>query len=147
MNQNKYILEAINEAKKAFAKDEVPVGAVIVRNNEIISKAHNLVISKNDPTAHAETLAIKEAAKLLGTPRLDDCDIYITLEPCAMCTATISLAKIKRIFYCLDDKKFGCVESNQTLYKDNSYFKPEIYSGINSEESKKLLQKFFKDKR
>ena len=147
MKENKYIIEALKEAKKALLKNEVPVGAVIVKNNKIISRAHNLVITKNDPTAHAEILVVKQACKKLQTPRLDDCDIYITLEPCAMCSATISLSKIRRIFYCLNDKKFGCVESNQTLYKDNSYYKPDIYSNINPSLSMDLLQKFFKNKR
>lgn len=147
MNQNKYISEAIKEAKKAASKNEVPVGAVIVKENKIISRAHNLVISKNDPTAHAEILAIKKASKKLKTSRLDDCDLYVTLEPCGMCSATISLAKIARVFYSLADKKFGCVESNQALYNINCYFKPEIYSNINPSKSRDLLQEFFKHKR
>lgn len=147
MKENQFIKEALKEAQKAFKKNEVPVGAVITKNNQIISKAHNLVISKNDPTAHAEILAIKAASKKLGTPRLDDCDIYITLEPCAMCTAVISLSKIKRIFYCLNDEKFGAVESNPSIYNNSSYFKPEIYSNINPQNSKSLLQSFFQNKR
>lgn len=147
MKENNFIQEALDEAKKALTKNEVPVGAVIVKNNKIISQAHNLVITLNDPTAHAENLAIKLAAKKLGTSRLDDCDIYITLEPCAMCSAIISLARIKRIYYCLNDKKFGAIESNPFIYTNNAYFKPEIYSNINPKESKNLLQQFFQDKR
>ena len=147
MKENQFIQAALEEAKKALQKNEVPVGAIITKNNEIISRAHNLVIAKNDPSAHAEMLAIKSATKILGTHRLDDCDIYITLEPCAMCSGAISLARIKRIFYCLNDEKFGALESNPAIYTNSAYFRPEIYSNINSNESKALLQKFFQDKR
>jgi tRNA(adenine34) deaminase len=147
VKENIFIKEALEEAKKALTKNEVPVGAVIVKNNKIISRAHNLVVALNDPTAHAEMLVIKDAAKKLGTPRLDDCDIYITLEPCAMCTAAISLAKIKRIFYCVNDEKFGAIESNPFFYNGSAYFRPESYSNINSEESQILLRQFFQNKR
>lgn len=142
------MIEAINQAKIAFEKDEVPVGAVLVENGEIIAKSHNLNISLNDPTGHAEILVLREAAKIKNSPRLDGCDLYVTLEPCAMCAAAIALARIKRVYYAASDEKFGAVENGARIFHSSScHHQPEIYSGINEEESKNLLQSFFKSKR
>jgi tRNA(adenine34) deaminase len=139
---------ALKQAKIAFAKDEVPVGAVIVENGQIIAATHNQNRTLNDPTAHAEILALKQAAEFKKSPRLDGCDLYVTLEPCAMCAAASSLAKIRRIYYAASDKKFGAVENGIKFFSSEScFFKPEIYSGFFEEDSKKLLLDFFKSKR
>jgi tRNA(adenine34) deaminase len=139
---------ALDQAKIAFAKDEVPVGAVIVENGKVIAKAYNQNRFLNDPTAHAEILAIRMAAEFKKSSRLDGCDLYVTLEPCAMCAAAISLAKIKRLYYAASDKKFGAVENGLNFFASEScFFKPEIYHGFFEEESKKMLLDFFKSKR
>ena len=98
-NRNFFMQEGIREAKEAYERDSVPVGAVIIRSNKIISKAGNEVIKRHDPTAHAEILAIRHAASLIKSEFLDDCEIYVTLEPCAMCAQAISLARIKRLYF------------------------------------------------
>ena len=140
--------EALNQAKIAYENDEVPVGAVIVKDGQIIAKAHNQNRKLNDPTAHAEILALREAAKNANHHRLDDHDIYITLEPCLMCASAISLAKIKRVYFAAHDEKFGAIESNPgILQAQNSYNRFEIYSKIGQNDSKLLLQKFFTKKR
>ncbi len=139
---------ALRKAKIAFKKDEVPVGAVIVENGKIIASAHNCNLTKKDPTAHAEILTLRKAAKIKGSSRLDGCDLYVTLEPCAMCAAAIALARIRRVYYAASDIKFGAVENGARIFSSSSCFhQPEIYSGILEEESKKLLQDFFKSKR
>lgn len=139
---------ALAQARLAFEKDEVPVGAVVVENGKIISSAHNCNLTKKDPTAHAEILTLRQASEIKGTSRLDDCDLYVTLEPCAMCAAAISLSRIRRIYYAASDKKFGAVENGARIFSSSScHHQPEIYSGISEEESKKLLQDFFRMKR
>lgn len=139
---------AILQAKQAFAIDEVPIGAVIVKNHQIIAKAYNRNITDHNPLNHCELIALQQASKKLLSWRLDDCDIYITTEPCAMCLGAISMARIKRIYYAVAEPKFGAIESNQNFFKNYpAYFKPEIYSAINEEESRELLQMFFQKKR
>lgn len=136
--------EALLQAKLAAEKDEIPVGAVVVHENKIIAKAHNSNRQLCDATAHAEILAIRQACQQNQSHRLDDCDIYITLEPCFMCLAAISLARIRRIYYGANDAKFGAIESSsQIFHAASGYQQLEIYSGINSQESIELLQKFF----
>lgn len=145
---SKFMQEALLQAKIAFEKNEVPVGCVITLDNKIIAKSHNLTKANLDQTAHAEIIAIKSACNILKSSTLEKCDIYITLEPCPMCLMAISYARIKRIYYGANDGKFGAVESNPLFsFKNLAIFKGEIYSGINAEESKSLLQQFFKDKR
>jgi tRNA(adenine34) deaminase len=140
--------EALKQAKIAFENDEVPVGAIIVENGKIIASAFNQNLTLKDPTAHAEILALRAAAKIKNSARLDECDIYVTLEPCNMCAAAISLARIKRVYYSLSDEKFGAVENGTRFFSNPScHHKPEIYSGIAESESKNLLQTFFKNKR
>ncbi len=142
------MLEALQQARLAFAADEVPVGAIVTCNGKIIAKAFNQNIALKDPTAHAEILALRQASKIKNSHRLDDCDLYVTLEPCAMCAAAISWAKIRKIYYGASDEKFGAIESKMNLFNESSFYhKPEIYSGIGAEESKKLMQDFFKKKR
>ncbi len=148
MKKNQFMQEALKMAKLAFKKDEVPVGAVIVENGKIIAKAHNKNLTLTDPTAHAEILSLRKAAKIKGSSNLSNCDIYVTLEPCAMCAAAISLAKIKRIYYGASEKKFGAIESGIKLFSANScYHRPEVYSAISETESKELMVNFFKNKR
>ena len=106
-----FMREALKEAKKAYKKNEVPVGAVVVYNNKIIAKAHNLNITTNDPTAHAEILALKKASKILRNYRLPDCEMYTTLEPCPMCAGAMVYARIKRLVYATEDPKSGCCKS------------------------------------
>ena len=140
--------EALKQAQIAFEKDEVPVGAVIVENGKILAKSHNGNRTSNDPTAHAEILALREAAKIKNSPRLDECDLYVTLEPCAMCAAAIALSRIRRVYFAAADKKFGAVENNIHFFKSSACFhQPEVYSGIDEEESINLLKSFFQKKR
>jgi len=142
------MLQALELAKKAFNSNETPVGCVIVENNQIISSAHNETISNNSLLAHAEILAIQIACQKKHSSRLENCEIYITLEPCPMCLSAISFVKIKKIYYGANDLKFGAVESNPLFsLKNLALHKPEIYSGINSQESINLLTDFFKNKR
>ena len=144
MKKNQFMERALEQAKLALKHDEVPVGSVIVRNNKIISQNFNQNRRLNDPCAHAEILALKEASQITGSARLDDCDLYVTLEPCMMCFGAISWAKIRNLYFAASDEKFGAI-SNNLISKH--YYKPEIYCGISAPESRKLLQDFFKSKR
>jgi len=148
MSQNFFMQEALRQAKIAFEKDEVPVGAVIVEDGKIVAATHNQNLLSKDPTAHAEILALRKAAEIKNSHRLDGCDLYVTLEPCAMCASAIALARIKRIYYGASDIKFGAVENGAKIFHTSScHHKPEIYSGIAEEESKNLMIDFFKSKR
>ncbi|MFZ9470537.1 MAG: nucleoside deaminase [Rickettsiales bacterium] len=147
-SSSNFMLEALSQAKLAFEAHEVPVGCIITYNNQIIAKSHNLTKANKDHTAHAEILAIRTACNALKSATLENCDIFITLEPCPMCLMAISYTRIKRIYYGANDEKFGAIESNPLYnFKNLAIFKSEIYSGINAEESKLLLQQFFKNKR
>ncbi len=140
--------EALSQAKIAFENDEVPVGAVVVENGEIIATAHNNNLHLNDPTAHAEILALRLAAAAKNSARLDNCDLYVTLEPCAMCASAIALARIRRVYYAASDEKFGAVENGARIFNSSScHHRPETYSGINQTEATDLLVKFFRSKR
>jgi tRNA(adenine34) deaminase len=148
MGQNNFMEEALKQARIAFKKDEVPVGALIVENGKILSKTHNKNITLRDPTAHAEILALRQAAKIKKSSRLDDCDLYVTVEPCAMCAAAIALARIRRVYYSAPDIKFGAVENGARIFNSPScHHRPEIYSGFLETESQKLMKDFFKLKR
>lgn len=143
-----FMEEALKQAKLAFKKDEVPVGAIIVENGQIIATSHNQNISLSDPTAHAEILALRQASSLKNSHRLDGCDLYVTLEPCPMCAAAISLARIRRVYYAASDPKSGGVENGPRLFHSSScHHKPEVYSGMSEAESKTLLTIFFQSKR
>jgi tRNA(adenine34) deaminase len=146
---NKYMDLALEEAKKAYEAGEVPVGAVVVSNNgEVISKAHNLCEYKSDPTMHAEIIALKDACAKLGCKYLINCDLYVTLEPCPLCAAAISIYRIKSLYYGAYDSKFGAVESVTNFFcSKNSMHHPEIYSGIKSKEASELMKDFFKSLR
>ncbi len=140
---------ALREARDAAERGEVPVGAVIVdADGRIIASAGNQTLETNDPTAHAEILAIRAAANNRGEPRLTDCDLYVTLEPCAMCAAAISLARIRRLTFGAYDPKSGGVEHGAKVFEHaTSHHKPEVVGGISETEAAALLKDFFKEKR
>ena len=147
MNDLKYMSVALDEAKKAFDEGEVPVGAAIVRNGEIIAVAHNNREAANDATGHAETLAIRKACEIIGSWRLEDCELYVTLEPCPMCMGAIINSRIKRVVYGAKDAKAGACGSvlNLTSYPLNH--KPAVVSGIMCDECADILSDFFVNKR
>ena len=134
---------AIKEAIKARKKNEVPVGAIIVDGcGNIIAKAHNLVETRNDPTCHAEKLVIEKALKITGERFLNDCDIWVTLEPCVMCAGLIKQTRIRRLYYGAEDKKGGAVDNGVRVFSDNKTT-IEIYSGFSATQSERLLKDFF----
>ncbi|MGI6360620.1 MAG: nucleoside deaminase [Acholeplasmatales bacterium] len=134
---------ALEEAKKAFLKDEVPVGCVVVYNDKIIAKAHNRRKKNNTTCAHAEMLAIKKANKKLKSWRLEDCDIYVTLEPCAMCAGAIMQARMRTIIYALEDNKSGALGGSFNLYENKFNHEVVVKKGPLKEEAKELIQAFF----
>ncbi len=135
---------ALDQARAAAAQAEVPVGAVIVREGAIVAAAHNLTETNNDPTAHAELLAIREACAKLGSARLTDCDLYVTLEPCAMCAQAIAFARIRRLYFGAYDAKMGGVEHGARVFSHATcHHKPEVYGEIQSAQSETLLKEFF----
>ncbi len=139
---------ALEEAHAAGARGEVPVGCAIVRNGEVIARAGNLTMADRDPTAHAELIAIRAAAASLGSERLTDCDLYVTLEPCAMCAAAISFARIRRLYFGAPDPKGGAVEHGVRFFAaPTCHHKPEVYGGINESECAALLKDFFQARR
>ena len=143
------MLQAFAEAEAAAGRDEVPVGAVIVdATGNLIAKAGNQTLELKDPTAHAEMLAIRSAAQLLGSERLIDCDLYVTLEPCAMCAAAISFARIRRVYFAAGDEKLGAVENGPRFFSQPTcHHAPEVYGGIGETEAQILLRDFFKTRR
>ena len=147
--KNKFINLAIKQALIGLKKKEVPVGAVIVDNeNNIISKAHNLVEKKNDPSCHAEMLAIKKALKVTGERYLQNCSIWVTLEPCIMCSGVILQTRIKRLYFGAEDKKMGSVENGlRVFYNQNLNHKVEIYHGFQEDKVKQIMSSFFKNLR
>tara|TARA_B100000953_G_scaffold292382_1_gene279557 strand:- start:4 stop:453 length:450 start_codon:yes stop_codon:yes gene_type:complete len=149
MSQNKYMEKALMLANKAREINEVPVGCVIVnKEGKIFASGYNTNIRDSDPTAHAEINAIREACIKLNNERLIDCDIYVTLEPCSMCAAVISRAKIKRIYYGADDLIYGSVNGSINFFQSkNCNHVPEIYDNISRIECENLINNFFKDKR
>jgi tRNA(adenine34) deaminase len=139
---------ALQEARAAEATGEVPVGCVIVRDGTVIARAGNRTLHDRDPTAHAELLAIRAAATAMGSERLADCDLHVTLEPCAMCAAAISFARIRRLYYGAADPKGGAVENGVRFFASPScHHRPETYGGINESDSAALLRAFFKERR
>ena len=140
--------EALAEARVAAAAGEVPVGCVIVRDGAVIARARNRTLIDRDPTAHAELLAIRAAAVALGSERLAGCDLYVTLEPCPMCAAAISFARLRRLYYGAADPKGGAVESGVRLYgSPTCHHRPEVYGGVGAGEAAALLQDFFRARR
>ena len=139
---------ALEEARAAEAAGEVPIGCVVVRGGRVIASAGNRTIADRDPTAHAEILAIRDAARALGSERLTDCDLYVTLEPCAMCAGAISFARIRRLYYGAGDPKGGAVESGVRFFASPTcHHAPEVYSSVGEEAAAMLLKDFFKARR
>jgi tRNA(adenine34) deaminase len=148
MAAHSFMSVAIAEAKDAAAAGEVPVGCVIVRAGAMIARARNRTLADRDPTAHAEMLAIRAAADVLGSERLVDCDLYVTLEPCTMCAAAISFARIRRLYYGAADPKGGAVEHGVRFFAaPTCHHRPEVYGGIAEAEAGELLKEFFKARR
>ena len=143
------MLRAFTEAEKAAERGEVPVGAVIAdKLGNILAAAGNRTLADNDPTAHAEMIAIREAAARLGSERLVDCDLYVTLEPCAMCAGAISFARIRRLYFSASDEKMGAVENGPHFFaQPTCHHKPEVYGGIGEQRAQVLLKNFFKNRR
>jgi tRNA(adenine34) deaminase len=147
-HQSTFMSEALEQARAAGAAGEVPVGCVIVRDGQVIAGAHNRTLTDRDPTAHCEMLAIREAARVLACERLVDCDLYVTLEPCTMCAAAISFARIRRLYYGAADPKGGAVESGvRFLTAPTCHYRPEVYGGIGELEAAALLKDFFRNRR
>jgi tRNA(adenine34) deaminase len=139
---------ALEEARAAAARGEVPIGAVIVRDGAVVARAGNRTIADDDPTAHAEMVAIRTAAAALGSQRLVDADLYVTLEPCAMCAAAISFARIRRLYFGARDAKGGAVESGGRFFtQPTCHHAPEVYGGMGESEAGALLQAFFHARR
>jgi tRNA(adenine34) deaminase len=139
---------ALAEARAAAVAGEVPVGCVVVHQGTVVAGAANEPIGRKDPTAHAEMLALRAAAIALGSERLADCDLYVTLEPCTMCAAAISFARIRRLYYGASDPKGGAVDNGVRFFAaPTCHHRPEVYGGIGEREAAELLRAFFKERR
>jgi tRNA(adenine34) deaminase len=139
---------ALKQAEIAEIAGEVPIGCVIVRDGTVIAQAGNRTLVNHDPTAHAEILAIREAARLIGSERLNDCDLYVTLEPCTMCAGAISFARIRRLYYGAIDPKGGAVDSGVRFFASPTcHHVPEIYPSVGETEAAALLTNFFRARR
>jgi tRNA(adenine34) deaminase len=148
MAGNNFMAIAMDEARAAGARGEVPVGAVIVRDGDVLAQAGNRTLADKDPTAHAELLAVRAAAQKLGSERLTGCDLYVTLEPCAMCAAALSFARIRRLYYGAADPKGGAVDNGVRLFSaPTCHHRPEVYGGIGESEAGALLKEFFAARR
>ena len=146
--EEKFMKEALKEAQKAYDKLEVPVGAVIVKDGKIIARAYNQKEEKNDTTNHAEILAIKKASKKLGSWRLTDCDMYVTLEPCSMCAGALIQSRIRKVYIGASDEKTGACGSVLNLLEDYKFnHKVEVEKGVLQEECENVLKEFFKELR
>lgn len=149
-NTETYMEMALLEAQAAFERGEVPVGCVIVdsASNEVLARTGNRTEEQDDPTAHAELLAIREAAQKMGSTRLPGCDLYVTLEPCAMCATAISFARIRRVYFGAYDPKMGGVEHGPAMFEQSTcHHSPEVYGGLNEQAAAELLKTFFREKR
>ncbi|QDG79162.1 nucleoside deaminase [Labrenzia sp. PHM005] len=143
-----YMDLALEEAEKAAVRGEVPVGAVLVQNGKILARDGNRTLELNDPTAHAEVLVIRSACEHLQSQRLPECDLYVTLEPCAMCAAAISFARIRRLYYGAADEKGGAVDHGPRFFcQPTCHHGPETYAGIGERQSAALLKSFFQGRR
>jgi tRNA(adenine34) deaminase len=139
---------ALVEARAAGEAGEVPVGCVIVHDGVVIARAGNRMLADADPTAHAELVAIRQAAALLGSERLGDCDLYVTLEPCAMCAGAVSFARIRRLYYGAADPKGGAVDNGvQFFASPTCHHRPQVYGGLAELEASALLKEFFRERR
>lgn len=148
MANNNFMDLALAEAEAAGKRGEVPVGCVIVRDSAVLARAGNRTLADRDPTGHAELLVLREAAHVLGSERLTDCDLYVTLEPCTMCAAAISFARIRRLYFGALDPKGGAVESGVRFFSQPTcHHRPEIYGGIGEAKAAALLRDFFAARR
>lgn len=139
---------ALDAARRAAEEGEVPVGAVVVRGTEIVAVTANAMRAGHDPTAHAEMVALRAAARALGTSRLDECDLWVTLEPCAMCAGAIALARIGRLYFAAADPKGGAVLHGPRLFaQPTCHHAPEIYAGIGEAQAAEMLRGFFRERR
>jgi len=145
---NSFMEVALQQARLAAARGEVPVGAVVVKDGAIIASAGNRTLELSDPSAHAEVLVLRAAGKVLGSERLIDCDLYVTLEPCTMCAGAISFSRVRRVYYGAEDEKGGAVDNGVRFFAQATcHHAPEVYSGIAERESAELLRAFFKTRR
>lgn len=143
-----FMPRALALARAAADAGEVPIGAVIVKDGQVIAEAHNSPRTDHDPTAHAEILAIRRAAQALGDERLTGCELWVTLEPCAMCAGAIAHARIQRLYYAASDPKGGAVEHGARVFEqEQCLHRPEVYSGIGEAEAADILRGFFKERR
>ena len=148
MISNGYMDLALEEARAAAARGEVPVGAVIVRQDVVLARAGNRTRELNDVTAHAEILAIRQAAGIMGSERLIDADLYVTLEPCTMCAAAISFARLRRLYFGAEDEKGGAVTSGVRFFNQSTcHHAPDTYPGMASDDAMRLLKDFFRERR
>ena len=139
---------ALDEARAAAKRGEVPVGCVIVRDGAVLARAGNRTVADHDPTAHAEIVAVRAAGRALGSERLDDCDLYVTLEPCAMCAGAIAFARIRRLYYGAADPKGGAIDNGVKFFASAScHHRPEVYGGMVEAEASALLRGFFRERR
>jgi tRNA(adenine34) deaminase len=139
---------ALEEARAAGARGEVPVGCVIARDGAVVARAGNRTLADRDPTAHAEIVAIRQTAALLRSERLDGCDLYVTLEPCAMCAGAVAFARIRRLYYGAADPKGGAVDNGVKFFTSPScHHRPEVYGGLAEAEAGVLLREFFRERR
>lgn len=139
---------ALELAEASAVAGEVPVGAVVTRNGKVIAEAHNAPRESHDPTAHAEILAIRRAAQLLGDERLTDCELWVTLEPCAMCAGAIAHARIAKLYYAASDPKGGAVEQGARVFEQKQCLhRPEVYAGMGETRAAEMLRKFFSERR
>src|SRR5262249_17974193 len=140
--------QALAEAEQAAREGEVPIGAVVVKDGAVIAAAHNAPRAQHDPTAHAELLAIRAAAQVLCNERLDGCELWVTLEPCAMCAGAIAHARIARLYYGAEDPKGGAVAHGARVFEqEQCLHRPEVYPGIGEAEAAELLRGFFRARR
>jgi len=139
---------ALEEARGAGGRGEVPVGCVIVRDGAVVARAGNRTLADRDPTAHAEIMAIRSAAASLGSERLEGCDLYVTLEPCAMCAGAVAFARIRRLYYGAADPKGGAVDNGVKFFASPScHHRPEVYGGLAEAQAGALLKEFFRERR
>lgn len=148
MRSSPFMEAAFAEAEAARDRGEVPIGAVLVREGVLLTKAGNRTRELNDPTAHAEILAIREACRLMASERLPDADLYVTLEPCPMCAAAISFARIRRLYFGAVDEKGGAVVSGGRYFaQPTCHHAPDVYAGIGEQRASEMLKNFFRDRR
>jgi tRNA(adenine34) deaminase len=139
---------ALEEARAAGERGEVPIGCVLVRDGAVVARAGNRTLADRDPTAHAELVAIRAASAALGSERLSDCDLYVTLEPCAMCAGAIAFARVRRLYYGAPDPKGGAVDNGVKFFASPScHHRPEVYGGMAEAEASALLKVFFQERR